>query len=331
MIKYMNRTFSNCSTNSESSSVAFSECNSDRSGEFTVTAISSQLNLGNLPSTTSDLYSDSVVDSLIADLSDESGLDTQLRAARDLRLLAKHSPENRIRIARAGAVRPLVVLISSPNREVQEQGVTAILNLSLCEENASEIASAGAIRGLIIALKTGTSIARENAAIALQRLGQSADLRAAIGLSGAIPPLVSLLETGSLRGKKDAATALYTLCSSSKENKTRAVQAGIIRSLLEMMADEESRMVDKAAYVLAAVIGVSSAKKKVVEEDGIPVLVEILETGNHKQKEIVVDLLLQICQESGGYQSKVVKEGALPSLIGLSQSGTSRARNKVNI
>ncbi|CAI0426452.1 unnamed protein product [Linum tenue] len=61
-----------------------------------------------------------------------------------------------------------------------------------------------------------------------------------IGRLGAIPPLVSLLESGGFRAKKEASTALYFLCS-VKENKIRAVQVGIMKPLVELMADFTSR------------------------------------------------------------------------------------------
>ena len=44
---------------------------------------------------------------------------------------------------------------------------------------------------------------------------------------------------------------MYTLCSPTKENKVRAMQVGVVRPLLELMADQELGMVDKAAYMLA--------------------------------------------------------------------------------
>lgn len=49
----------------------------------------------------------------------------------EIRLLAKNKPENRLKIARAGAIKPLISLISSTDLQLQEYGVTAVLNLSL--------------------------------------------------------------------------------------------------------------------------------------------------------------------------------------------------------
>nr|GMD84936.1 U-box domain-containing protein 4-like [Ipomoea batatas]GMD93862.1 U-box domain-containing protein 4-like [Ipomoea batatas] len=242
---YMGRSFSDLSINDDSS--AFSDCNSDRSGEFPTASSQSRRLL--LACATDN--SDELIPQLVSDL-DSSSIDAIKQAAMELRLLAKNKPENRIKIARAGAIKPLISLISSTDPQLLEYGVTAILNLSLCDENKQLIAASGAIKPLVRALKVGTPVAKENAACALLRLSQIEESKVAIGRSGAIPPL----------------------------------------------------------------------------EGGIPVLVEIVEVGSQRQKEIAVAILLQLCEDSVPYRTLVAREGAIPPLVALSQSGTSRAKQK---
>ncbi|KAK8642670.1 hypothetical protein V6N13_012007 [Hibiscus sabdariffa] len=318
---YMGRSFKDLSIND--ASTAFSDCNSDRSGEFP-TASSQSRRL--LLACANSENSNDLIRQLVSDL-DSCSIDEQKQAAVELRLLAKNKPENRIEIAKAGAIRPLISLISSSDPYLQENGVTAILNLSLCDENKELIASSGAIRPLVRALKTGTATAKENAACALLRLSQIEENKVAIGRSGAIPLLVNLLENGGFRGKKDASTALYSLCT-VKENKIRAVEAGIMRPLVELMADFGSNMVDKSSFVMSVLVPVPEAKTALVEEGGIPVLVEIIEVGSQRQKEIAVAILLQVCEDNVLFRAMVAREGAIPPLIALSQSGTNRAKKK---
>jgi hypothetical protein len=102
------------------------------------------------------------------------------------------------------------------------------------------------------------------------------------------------LETGSAQGKKDAATALYALCSGARKNRQRAVETGAMRPLLDLMADPESGMVDKAAYVLHSLGSSGEGRAAAVEEGSIPVLVEMVEVGTSRQKEIATLSLLQI-------------------------------------
>lgn len=318
---YMGRNFSDLSIGDESS--AFSECNSDRSGEFPTASSESRRLL--IACATEN--SDDLIRQLVSDL-ESCSIDERKQAAMEIRLLAKNKSENRIKIAKAGAVKPLISLLSSPDLQLQEYGVTAILNLSLCDENKELIASLGAIKPLVRVLKTGTSTAKENSACALLRLSQLEENKIAIGRSGAIPLLVNLLEYGGFRAKKDASTALYSLCS-VKENKIRAIQSRIMKPLIELMADFGSNMVDKSAYVMSVLVSVTEARTALVDEGGIPVLVEIIEVGSQRQKEIAVAILLQVCEDSVVYRTMVAREGAIPPLVSLSQSGTNRAKQKV--
>ncbi|KNA04836.1 hypothetical protein SOVF_195860 [Spinacia oleracea] len=322
---YLGRNFSDLNINDNSSS-AFSDCNSDRSGEFSSATSESRRRLWLSCAGAADDYSDEIIPQLVSGL-ESSSVDDQKQAAMEIRLLAKNKPENRLKIARAGAIRPLISLLNSSDSQLQEYGVTAILNLSLCDENKDHITSSGAIKPLVRALKTGTSTARENSACALLRLSQVDEKKALIGRSGAIPALVDLLENGGIRAKKDASTALYSLCS-IKENKIRAVESGIMKPLIELMADFGSHMVDKSAYVLSLLVALPEARSVLVEEEGIPVLVEIVEVGSHRQKEIAAAILLQLCEDSVVYRTMVAREGAIPPLVALSQSGTSRAKRK---
>ncbi|KAJ6730150.1 U BOX DOMAIN-CONTAINING [Salix viminalis] len=210
---YMGRSFSELTVNDDS--LAFSDCNSDKSGEFPASASQSR---------------------------------------RLFLSCAADNPDDLIR------------------QLLQEYGVTAILNLSLCDENKGLIVSSGAIKPLVRALKTGTSTAKENAACALLRLSQLEENKVAIGRSGAIPLL--------------------------------------------------------SAFVLSMLVTVPEAKTAVVEEEGIPVLVEIVEVGSQRQKEIAVSILLQICEDNILHCSMVAREGAIPPLVALSQSGTNRAKQK---
>lgn len=102
-----------------------------------------------------------------------------------------------------------------------------------------------------------------------------------------------------------------------------------MKVLVELMADFESNMVDKSAYVVSVLVTVPEARASLVAEGGVPVLVEIVEVGTQRQKEIAVVILLQVCEDSVAYRAMVAREGAIPPLVALSQSGTNRAKQKV--
>lgn len=265
------------------------------------------------------------VRNLVEDLRSTS-LDAQRNATAEIRLLAKHNMDNRIVIASCGAIALLVDLLRSNDAGIQENAVTALLNLSINDNNKSAIAQAGAIEPLIRVLEMGSPEAKENSAATLFSLSVIEDNKVRIGRSGAIGPLVDLLGNGTPRGKKDAATALFNL-SIFHENKGRIVQAGAVKHLVELM-DPAAGMVDKAVAVLANLATIQEGRTAIGHEGGIPVLVEVVELGSARGKENAAAALLHLCTNSSRFCSMVLQEGAVPPLVALSQSGTPRAKEK---
>ncbi|KAK7321414.1 hypothetical protein VNO77_32038 [Canavalia gladiata] len=253
-------------------------------------------------------------------------LDTKREATSELRLLAKHNMDNRIVISNCGAINLLVDLLQSTDITIQENSVTALLNLSINDNNKTAIANACAIEPLIHVLKTGSPEAKENSAATLFSLSVIEENKIRIGRAGAIRPLVDLLGNGTPRGKKDAATALFNL-SIFHENKDRIVRAGAVKHLVELM-DPAAGMVDKAVAVLANLATIPEGRTAIGQEGGIPVMVEVIELGSARGKENAAAALLHLCSDNHRYLNMVLQEGAVPPLVALSQSGTPRAKEK---
>ncbi|VAH28577.1 unnamed protein product [Triticum turgidum subsp. durum] len=81
--------------------------------------------------------------------------------------------------------------------------------------------------------------------------------------------------------------------------------------------------------VLASLASIAEGRDAVVEAGGIPALVETIEDGPAREKEFAVVALLQLCSECSSNCALLVREGAIPPLVALSQSGSARAKHKV--
>ncbi|XP_020212179.1 U-box domain-containing protein 3 isoform X2 [Cajanus cajan] len=272
-----------------------------------------------------ELITASHVNELIEDLQCQL-IETQTAAAEKLRLYTKHNMENRIIVGQCGAIMPLLSLLYSDMKITQEHAVTALLNLSIYDNNKALIMEAGAIESFIHVLQTGNDGAKENSAAALFSLSVMDKNKAKIGRSGAVKALVDLLASGTLRGKKDAATALFNL-SIFHENKARIVQAGAVKFLV-LLLDPADGMVDKAVALLANLSTIVEGRLEIAREGGIPLLVEIVESGSQRGKENAASILLQLCFHSRKFCTLILQEGAVPPLVALSQSGTPRAKEK---
>ncbi|KAJ0236542.1 U-box domain-containing protein 2 [Hirschfeldia incana] len=286
---------------------------------------------GIVPATIRETGSSSSIEAevkkLIEDLKNSS-LDAQREATARVRVLSRNSTDNRIVIARCGAINSLVDLLYSTDERIQADATTCLLNLSINDNNKSVIADSGAIEPLIHVLKTGNLEAKENSAATLFSLSVIEENKTKIGEAGAIEPLVDLLGNGSLRGKKDAATALFNL-SIHHENKAKVIEAGAVKYLVELM-DPAAGMVEKAVVVLANLATVKEGKVAIGEEGGIPVLVEVVELGSARGKENATAALLQLAMHSQRFCNSIIREGAIPPLVALTKSGTARAKEKVS-
>lgn len=276
-------------------------------------------------SVSDELTTASHVMELVEDLKSRSP-EVQATAAAELRLLGKHNLENRVLIAKCGAITPLVSLLTSNVKKIQENAVTALLNLSINDNNKISIAEAGAVESLIHVLESGSAEAQQNSAATLFSLSVLEDYKVKIGRSGAIKSLVTLLGSGGIRGKKDAATALFNL-SICHENKARIVKAGAVKYLVELM-EPCTGMADKSVALLANLSMIPEGCLAIAQEGGIPLLVEIVETGSQNGKENAASALFQLCINGSKFSKLVLQEGAVPPLISLSQFGTPRAREK---
>ncbi|KAE8709376.1 hypothetical protein F3Y22_tig00110332pilonHSYRG01405 [Hibiscus syriacus] len=127
---------------------------------------------------------------------------------------------------------------------------------------------------------------------------------------GAIEPLLHVLKSGN--GAKENSSATLFSLSVLEECKTRIgrsgavkalariVQAGTVKYLVDLM-DPESGMVDKAIALLSNLSTISEAGLVIVRERGIPILVEVVESGSCRGKENTAFTLLQLCLNSSKF------------------------------
>lgn len=251
----------------------------------------------------------------------------QHSAAGEVRLLAKRNADNRVAIAEAGAIPLLVSLLLTPDSRTQEHAVTALLNLSICENNKGTIVSSGAVPGIVHVLKKGSMEARENAAATLFSLSVVDEYKVTIGASGAIPALVALLSEGTQRGKKDAATALFNLCI-YQGNKGKAVRASIVPTLMRLLTEPEATMVDEALAILAILASHSEGKAAIGAAEAVPVLVELIGRGSPRNRENAAAILAHLCSADQRHLVKAQELGVMGPLMDLAQNGTDRGKRK---
>ncbi|CAJ1976728.1 unnamed protein product [Sphenostylis stenocarpa] len=265
--------------------------------------------------------------SVLLDKLASNNIEHQRAAAGELRLLAKRNADNRVCIAEAGAIPPLVDLLSCSDPRTQEHAVTALLNLSINESNKGTIVNAGAIPDIVDVLKNGSMEARENAAATLFSLSVLDENKVQIGAAGAIPALIKLLCEGTPRGKKDAATAIFNL-SIYQGNKARAVKAGIVGPLIQFLKDAGGGMVDEALAILAILASHHEGRVAIGQAGPIPILIEVIRTGSPRNRENAAAVMWSLCTGDPLLLKLAKEHGAEAALQELSENGTDRAKRK---
>lgn len=224
----------------------------------------------------------------------------------------------------------------------------------LCRAVADRVATPAARANAACALMR---LARSGGPAASRAIGRAGAVPALAGLLGD--------GTATLQEHKDAAAAMYTLCAGENaDNAARAVEAGAVETLVRMVAEEvleeaeevdaptnstpprtqsslsssslasssssAAGMADRALCVLSAIVaaGGAAAAEAVAGCGGLGVLVELLQGGTRRQREAAADMLMRVCGGEGAEHLRrmAAREGAVPPLVALSQTGSPRAR-----
>lgn len=259
-------------------------------------------------------------------------MEIRRQAAFEVRLLAKSGMDNRRIIAEAGAIPFLVTLLSTNDPRIQENAVTALLNLSILDSNKLLIMEAGAIDGIIEVLQAGKSMeARENAAATIFSLSMIDECKVMFGARPrAIPALVGLLKEGTSVGKRDAAMALFNLAIYNA-NKVNIVAAGAVPLLVHLLMDDKAGITDDALAVLAVLSGCSEGMKEIRENRGaVSLFVDLMRFGSLKGKENSVALLAGMCRNGGEEIARrlMINPTSIPSLRSLVSEGSPKAKRK---
>ncbi|GKC52560.1 U-box domain-containing protein 1-like protein [Tanacetum coccineum] len=261
-------------------------------------------------------------------------IDIQRQAAYELRLLAKTGMDNRRIISEAGAIPFLVTLLSSHDPRIQENAITALLNLSIFDNNKVLIVAAGAIDNIVDVLGSGKTMeARENAAATIFSLSIIDDYKVIIGSRPkAIPSLVGLLKDGTTAGKRDAATALFNLAVYGV-NKVNVVLSGAVPLLIDLLMDDKAGITDDALAVLSLLLGCSEGLEEIRKSKVlVPILIDLLRFGSPKGKENSLTLLLGLCKDGGDEVARrlLMHPRSIPSLRSLSADGSMKAQRKAD-
>lgn len=266
--------------------------------------------------------------------SSSSSEEAQKDAVCELRLLAKWGDDHRISIAQAGAVPYLLDHLYTPDPKLQENAITALLNLSIYAPNRHVIISSrGALDAITHCLKAGRSLeAKKNAAATIFSLLVVESYRPVVGdRPEVIRALLDLIREGNPRCTKDALKALFHLVL-DPVNRPNLVSAGVVPVIFSLLMNSGTGIVEDATAVVAQLAGCGQSKEAFKRIFGIEVLVDLLDTGSPRCQENAASALLNLAQCGGKQVADDILDVqiAMPALSVLLNTGTPRCKSKVS-
>ncbi|XP_059316537.1 U-box domain-containing protein 18-like [Lycium ferocissimum] len=259
----------------------------------------------------------------------------QNKAAFEIRLLTKTSIFNRSCLVEAGAIPPLLNLITSRDSSCQENAMAALLNLSKNTKSKSIIVGNGGLFLILDVLKEGLKMeARQHAAGTLFYLTSVEEYRKMIGENPQfIPSLLELLRNGTDRGKKNALVTIFGLLM-RPENHWRVIAAGLVPLVVNLLKSfEREDLITDSLAVLSTLSERLDGAMAVLYAGALPIIVNVLNSCNSRAaKEHCVSLLLALCINGGADAVPVLVKNSsvMGPLYSLLTEGNSKASKKAS-
>ena len=195
--------------------------------------------------------------------------------------LAKNHPGSPVIIVNAGAISPLVQLLSSGANEVKEEAAGALSTLAF-NSPSTQLAIAS---GLVVLVGCGSGESQEHVSQLLLRLAHDPENCVAINKAGAIPRLVTQLRGGGRTSVKaqELAVAVLSFLTKTDDSIKAIASANGIRSLVNMLTTGTPAAQSHAAAILSDMAKSSSRNQQKITSDGaIAPLVNLLQ--NHERR-----------------------------------------------
>ncbi|TMW92560.1 hypothetical protein EJD97_012864 [Solanum chilense] len=262
-------------------------------------------------------------------------MEQQNKAAFEIRLLTKTSIFNRSCLVEAGAIPPLLNLVTSRDSSCQENVMATLLNLSKNSKCKSTIVGNGGLFLILDVLKGGLKMeARQHAAGTLFYLTSVEEYRKMMGDNPEfIPSLLELLRNGTDRGKKNALVTIFGLLM-RPENHWRVIAAGLVPLVVNLLKSfEREDLITDSLAVLSTLSERLDGAMAVLYAGALPIIVNVLSSCNSRaSKEYCVSLLLALCINGGADAVPVlVKNSSLMGpLYSLLAEGNSKASKKAS-
>ena len=240
-------------------------------------------------------------------------------AASAMKQLAKGNEANQNAMAEAGAITPLVLMLSAAAPQMQANAAGALANLARNHRaNQLAIAKTGAISPLCTLLREGSEEAKDRAASAIWSLAtDNGPNKETIAKLGAIDPLLGLVHMGTTEQSQEYVAGAITALSQKHPDNRNATAKRLV-SYLTAPGTKLGNRAQRFLMTTSAFASDSTANQmSIAKVAGIAPVIVWLQTGNQEAQAAAAHCVLSLATENPMTQVAVAKAGGVPPLIGL--------------
>ena len=257
--------------------------------------------------------------------------------------LAKKQPQGApVVVVNAGAISPLVLLLSTGTLTAKQNAAAALSTLAI-KNPQNQLAIAIGLVGLLgteshsagdNAIFGHDTDAEEHVTKLILALSNDVDNRKAIAEAGAIERLVVQLRSPSIVVQEVAASVLNLLIRDGRKNVTQCAESGGITPLVDLLSSQSAVARAQAALVIGAMTQSGEGRRAetqsadhqavIVQEGGIAPLVSLLTSTDADSRAAAAGALWSLARGLPESQVAVADAGAIKPLVALLQDPDSR-------
>ncbi|KDO60475.1 hypothetical protein CISIN_1g004078mg [Citrus sinensis] len=234
------------------------------------------------------------------------------------------SPSRSDEVTTTPYVKKLIEDLNSTSNEIQASAAAELRLLAKHNmENRMIIGNCGAIPPLLSLLYSEAQLTQEHAVTALLNLSINDENKAMIAEAGAIEPLIHVLKSGNGGAKENSAAALFSL-SVLEEYKAKIGRSGAVKALVDLLGSGTLRGRKDAATALFNLSIFHENKARIIQAGAVKHLVDLMDPSTGMVDKAVA--LLANLSTVGEGRLAIAREGGIPSLVEVVESGSQRGK-----
>ena len=250
-------------------------------------------------------------------------------AADALQEMARGNPKNQDAISEAGAIQPLVMMLTSYSSQMQASAAAALANLAQNHiENQTVIARTGAIVPLLTGMREGSEAAKDECAAAILALATDHQgNKDVIVKVGGLDQLLGLLVTGKTDKSQECVAGTLAALASKHVDNRQLIAKRLVGLVSGSSAARSSDCAERVLKACSSFVSDSATNQVAIAKiGGIPPLITWLNSTMAITQAAAAHAVLCLACDNTNTQAFLAKSDAIPALLALVTKSSAEAQ-----